>query len=74
MQKTLRMVLSGRIAMQESPNEWNRITKRLQMLEAVQEALQIEAENNANAAWVSSSEVKKRMATRGVDVESSLWP
>ncbi|MCX6048525.1 MAG: type II toxin-antitoxin system prevent-host-death family antitoxin [Chloroflexi bacterium] len=47
-----------------SPEEWNRIAKRLKMLEALQEAQQIEAHNNANQSWVSSQEMKERLAKR----------
>ena len=55
-----------------SPDEWNRIAKRLKMLEALQEAQRIEARNDANQSWVSSAEMKARLAKRGVNVGSSL--
>lgn len=41
-----------------APDEWNRIAKRLQLLEAQLEAQQIEARNDADNSWVSSAEVK----------------
>ena len=55
-----------------SPDEWNRIAKRLRMLESLQEAHRIEARNNADGSWVSSAEMKERLAKRGVNVGSSL--
>jgi PHD/YefM family antitoxin component YafN of YafNO toxin-antitoxin module len=55
-----------------APNEWNRIAERLKMLEALQEARRIEARNDTDHSWVSSSEMKQRMAKRGVDVGSPL--
>lgn len=55
-----------------SPGEWNRIAKRLKMLETLQEAHRIEARNDANDSWVSSAEMKGRLAKRGVNVGSSL--
>lgn len=55
-----------------APDEWNRIAKRLKMLEALQEALQIEARNDANQSWISSIEMKARLTKRGVDVGSTL--
>lgn len=55
-----------------SPDEWNRIAKRLQVLEAQQEAQQIEDRNNAEQSWISSTEMKNRLAKRGVDVGSTL--
>lgn len=54
-----------------SPEEWNRIARRLKMLEALQEAQRIETQNAA-ASWVSSAEIKQRLAERGVDVGSAL--
>jgi prevent-host-death family protein len=55
-----------------APDEWNRIAKRLKMLEALQEAQQIEARNDANQSWISSAEMKARLAKRGVNVGSTL--
>ena len=55
-----------------SVDEWNRIARRLRMLEALVEAQRIEARNEANQSWVTSSELKQRLAQRGVDVGSSL--
>jgi len=55
-----------------SPEEWNRIARRLKILEALQEAQRIETQNGAAASWVSSAEVKQRLAERGVDVGSAL--
>jgi prevent-host-death family protein len=55
-----------------SPSEWNRIARRLKMLEMLQEAQQIEARNEANQSWVSSAEMRARLAQRGMNVGSSL--
>ncbi len=55
-----------------SPDEWNRIAKRLKVLEALQEAQRIEARNEANQSWVSSTEMQARLAKPGVNVGSSL--
>mgnify|MGYP000850344859 FL=1 len=55
-----------------SVKEWNRIAKRLQLLETLVEAQHIEASNEANQSWVTSSEMKERLAKRGVNVGSSL--
>ena len=55
-----------------APDEWNRIAKRLQLLEAQLEAQQIEARNDADNSWVSSAELKARLAKRGVNVGSTL--
>jgi prevent-host-death family protein len=55
-----------------SPDEWNRIARRLKMLEALQEAQRIEAQNDANGSWVSGAELKERLAKRGVNVGSAL--
>ena len=55
-----------------SPDEWNRLAKRLKMLETLVEAQRIEARNEANHSWVSSAEMKERLAKRGVHVGSSL--
>lgn len=55
-----------------SPDEWNKIAQRLKILEALQEALRIEDRNEANHTWVTSSEMKTRIAKRGLDVGSSL--
>jgi prevent-host-death family protein len=43
-------------------DEWNRIARRLRMLEALQEALHIEARNNASDSWVSSNEMRARLS------------
>lgn len=40
----------------------------LTMLALLQEARQIEARNDANQSWVSSKEMKERLAKRGVNV------
>ena len=55
-----------------APDEWNRIAKRLRMLETLVEAQRVEARNEANQSWVTSSEMRERLAKRGVDVGSSL--
>ena len=55
-----------------APDEWNRIARRLNMLETLVEAQRVEARNEANQSWVTSSEMKERLAKRGVDVGSSL--
>jgi prevent-host-death family protein len=55
-----------------SVQEWNRIAKRLKLLETLVEAQHIEASNEANQSWVTSTEMRKRLAERGVDVGSSL--
>jgi PHD/YefM family antitoxin component YafN of YafNO toxin-antitoxin module len=55
-----------------APDEWNRIVERLKMLEALHEAQHIEARNDANSSWVSSTEMRTRLAKRGVNVGSSL--
>ena len=55
-----------------APDEWNRIAERLKILEALLEAQRIEARNEANSSWVSSTEMKARSAKRGVNVGSSL--
>lgn len=57
-----------------APDEWNRIARRLKMLDALLEAQRIEARNDANSSWISSEEMRSRMAKRGVDVGSSLQP
>ena len=49
-----------------SVDEWNRIAKRLKLLEALVEAQRIQARNEANQSWVTSSELKQRLAQRGV--------
>lgn len=55
-----------------APEEWNRIAERLKMLEALVEAQRIEARNEAAQSWVTSTEMRARLAKRGVDVGSSL--
>lgn len=55
-----------------SVSEWNRIAKRLKTLEALVEAQRIEVRNEANQTWVTNSEMKARLAKRGVNVGSSL--
>ena len=55
-----------------APEEWNRIAKRLKMLDALLEAQRIEQRNNENNSWVSSAEMRTKLAKRGVDVGSSL--
>lgn len=55
-----------------APDEWNRIARRLKMLEVLLEAQRIEARNDAEGSWVSSTEMRERLAKRGVDVGSSL--
>ena len=57
-----------------TPDEWNRIAKRLKMLDALLEAQRIEARNNENNSWVSSTEMRARWAKRGVNVGSALQP
>ncbi len=55
-----------------SPEEWNRIARRLKMLESLQEAQRIEARNDTERSWLSSDEMRARLAKRGLDVGSSL--
>lgn len=55
-----------------APAEWNRIAKRLKMMDALLDAQRIEECNNANDSWVSSAEMRAKLAKRGVDVGSSL--
>lgn len=55
-----------------SVQEWNRIAKRLKLLETLIEAQHIEARNEANQSWVTSTEMRERLAKRGGDVGSSL--
>lgn len=55
-----------------SVEEWNRLARRLKLLETLVEAQHIEERNEANQIWVTSSEMKERLAKRGVDVGSSL--
>lgn len=57
-----------------SPEEWNRIVNRLNLLEALQEARKNSARNTANQSWVSSKEMRKIMQERGVDVGSMVRP
>jgi prevent-host-death family protein len=45
-----------------APEEWNRIAERLKMLEALVEAQRIEARNEANQSWVTSTEMRARLA------------
>ena len=54
------------------PDERNRIAKQLKMLETLQEAQQIEARNDANQSWVSSKEMKNRLAKRDVGSQQSI--
>ena len=55
-----------------SPDEWNRIAKRLKMLETLVEAQRIEARNEVNQSWITGVELKERLAKRGVNLGSSL--
>ncbi|HHY55363.1 MAG TPA: type II toxin-antitoxin system Phd/YefM family antitoxin [Chloroflexi bacterium] len=55
-----------------APDEWNRIARRLEILESLLEAQRIEARNDADDSWVSSIEMRDRLMKRGVDVGSSL--
>lgn len=48
-----------------APEEWNRIAKRLKMMEALLEAQRIEQRNNANDSWTSSAKMSERLAKRG---------
>lgn len=48
-----------------APEEWNRIAKRLKMMEAQLEAQRIEQRNNANDSWISSAKMSERLAKRG---------
>ena len=57
-----------------SPQEWNQLVNRLKELEASQEARRNIAQNNENQSWVSSTEMRKRMQKRGVDVGSLVRP
>lgn len=51
--------------------EWNRIADRLKLLEILLEAQQVEARNEADQSWVTSSELRERLAKRGVNGGSS---
>lgn len=55
-----------------TPDEWNRIAKRLEMLESLLEAQRIETRNEVEDSWVTSAEMRDRLARRGVHVGSSL--
>jgi len=55
-----------------SPEEWNHIVNRLNLLESLQEARKNAARNSANQSWVSSQEMRKIMQERGVDVGSMV--
>ena len=55
-----------------SVKEWNRIAKRLKLLETLVEAQHVEAYNEANQSWVTSSDMRGRLAKRGVNVGDSL--
>src|SRR5688572_11927723 len=57
-----------------SPQEWNYIINRLRHLEALQEARHNIATNDANQTWVPSTEMRKRMQKRGVNVGSLVRP
>lgn len=52
-------------AVRVAPEEWNRIARRLKMMEALLEAQRIEQRNNANDSWISSAEMSERLAKRG---------
>ena len=54
-----------------APEEWNRIAKRLEMLESLLKARRIETLNEAEDGWVSSVEMRDRLSRRGVYVGSS---
>ena len=58
------VVLLGRAeskAVLVSVDEWNRIASRLKLLETLVEAQRIEARNDLNQTWVSSSELRQRL-------------
>lgn len=57
-----------------SPQNWNHIITRLRHLEALHEARQNIATNDANQTWVSSAEMRKIMQARGVNVGSLVRP
>ena len=46
--------------------EWQRVADELATLRLAAEARLIKAENDAAGSWVSSAEMRKRMAKRGV--------
>ena len=52
------------------PEQWDKMARRLQMLETINEARQIEARNDANNSWTSGEEMRRIMAERGVHVEN----
>jgi hypothetical protein len=52
--------------------EWGRNAKRRKLLKILLEAQQIETRNEADGSWVTSSEMKVRLAERGVNVDGSL--
>ena len=49
-----------------SVEEWDRIADELATLRLAAEARRIKAENDAAGSWVSSAEMRKRMARHGV--------
>jgi hypothetical protein len=51
--------------------ELNRIADRIKLLEMLLEAQQVEARNEADQSWITSAELRDRLAKRGVNVESS---
>ena len=54
-----------------SVDEWNRIASRLKLLEALVEAQRIEARNDVNQTWVSSSDLRQRL-TRPVSTPRAV--
>lgn len=55
-------------AVMVSPEEWNRIAEELRRYRLLAEARRIIERNDANNSWVSGSEVREKMAKRGVHV------
>lgn len=55
-------------AVMVSPDQWDSIAKRLQMLETVAEARRIEARNDAAGTWTSGADMRRMMTERGVNV------
>lgn len=51
--------------------ELNRIADRLKLLELLLEAQQVEARNEADRSWVTSTELRERLVKRGVSVGRS---
>lgn len=51
-----------------SVEQWDQLAEELNRLRLLAESRHIAARNNANQSWVSSAEMRKRMAKHGVVV------